>query len=361
MIDPADCTSHHATKDIVLPDQLERARLPAVWESYAIRAPGLEQPVPVVATRTVPYGAGANRLQTLNIYLPLNRDTEALVGRPVEILPAAGPLGSVRFQVHIHGGAWRDPMLDAASIEAAAALTFASPDASPLVAVASLNYSLTQFPNHPAAPYDAVADGHADPAREAVHPRHVRDVLDGLALLRSLGLEDGSYVLSAHSCGACIALQAVLAGPAAFGLAETPEPPTPAAFVGVNGLYDLPGLVLGLGPAHEINSHDYRVMLTNAFGPDDRVWAAASPARLSPTMIAERIAHGRAPRLAHLLQSPADQLVPMEQLRRLADNLKLVDGLAVHQGRCDGKHSEPWQQGVIVRDAVRETLRLLGP
>ena len=340
-------------------DPVEPSHPQAVWEASAIRAPDLDGAVPVVAARAVPYRAGANRLQSLNIYLPLNGVTEALVGRPVEALPAAGAFGPVRFQVHVHGGAWRDPMLDASSIEAAAALTFASPGASPLVAIASLNYTLTQFPNHPGAPYDAVADCHADPAREAVHPQHVRDVLDGLALLQTLGLDDGSFVLSAHSCGACIALQAVMAGPAAFGLTDAAEPPVPAAFVGINGLYDLPGLVLGLGPAHEVNGHDYRVMLANAFGPDDRVWAAASPARLPPAAIAERVAQGKAPRLAYLAQSPDDQLVPMEQLRRLTGNLRRVDGLQVHEGRCGGKHSEPWQRGVILRDAVGEALRLL--
>ncbi|QQN74278.1 hypothetical protein [Croceicoccus sp. YJ47] len=60
------------------------------------------------------------------------------------------------------------------------------------------------------------------------------------------------------------------------------EPPVPAAVISIDELYDPPGLVLSLGPAHETNAHDDRVMLTNAFGADDRVWAAASPARFDP-------------------------------------------------------------------------------
>lgn len=326
------------------------------WTADEVKAPGLAAPVPVIVARALPYGLQAHRLQNLNIYLPATDAARRMVGQPVGALP---DFGDAFVQVHVHGGAWRDPMTDAASIEPAVAHSFARPEEAPVAAIASLNYTLTQFPNHPVAPYDAAKDGHADPAREAVHPRHVADVLDGLALLGSLGLKDGSYVLSAHSCGACIALQAVLASPATFGLADTPEPPAPAAYVGLNGLYDLPGLVLGLGPSHEINSHDYRVMLTNAFGPDDRVWAGASPSRLDPRTIAERLSRGKAPRLVWIAQSEDDQLVPMEQLRRLEQNLAQVDGLVVHVGACSGKHATPWQAGTIIRDSVREVIELL--
>lgn len=327
------------------------------WTADKVRASGLSEPVPVIVARAVPYHAQAHRLQTLNIYLPATEATRSLVGQPVDALP---DVGDALIQVHVHGGAWRDPMTDAGSIEPAVAHSFATPETAPVAVIASLNYALTQFPNHPVAPYDAEKDRHADPAREAVHPRHVEDVLDGLALLGSLGLKDGSYILTAHSCGACIALQAVLASPATYGLADTPEPPAPAAYVGLNGLYDLPGLVLGLGSSHEINSHDYRVMLSNAFGPDDRVWAAASPTRLDPGMIAERVAQGRAPRLVWIAQSEDDQLVPMEQLRRLQQNLAQVDGITVHVGACTGKHATPWQAGTIIRDSVREAIGLLG-
>jgi hypothetical protein len=51
---------------------------------------------------------------------------------------------------------------------------------------------------NPPLPYDAIKDNHTDLAREAVHPQHVSDVLRGLALLGSLGLTDGSYILSGH-------------------------------------------------------------------------------------------------------------------------------------------------------------------
>lgn len=333
---------------------------PPRWEAAEVRAPALERPVPAVVARAIPTTPNANRLQNLSIYLPATPEALALVGSPATSLPAAASSGTPHCQVHVHGGAWRDPMTDAASIEPAVAYAFASPEAAPVAAVASLNYTLTEFPNHPVAPYDAAADGHADPAREAVHPAHVRDVLLGLDLLRSYGLGDGSYVLTAHSCGACIAMQAVLAAPSTYGLAEVPEPPVPAAVVGINGLYDLPGLVLGLGAAHEVNAHDYRVMLAHAFGPDDRVWAAASPARLDPARIAERVRAGRAPGLVWIAQSLDDQLVPTSQLQRLAENLRRAEGLRIEIGdHVSGRHAAPWQEGTIIRDAVQDVLRLL--
>jgi kynurenine formamidase len=93
-------------------------------------------------------------------------------------------------------------------------------------------------------------------------------VLRGLALLRTLGMEAGSYLLSGHSCGACLAFEAVLQSPQHYGLADVADAPCPAALLGVNGLYDLPALVDNLGAAHEHLRAGYLSMLTNAFGPD---------------------------------------------------------------------------------------------
>jgi kynurenine formamidase len=53
------------------------------------------------------------------------------------------------------------------------------------------------------------------------------DVLRGLALLGSLGLADQSYILSGHSCGACIAFQAAVQPPSHYGSAAFPTRPVP--------------------------------------------------------------------------------------------------------------------------------------
>ncbi|MBE7209608.1 MAG: hypothetical protein INR65_01180 [Gluconacetobacter diazotrophicus] len=330
------------------------------WHFSEATSPQLPRPTPVVAARNLSYLPDGHRLQTLNLYLPHTPETAALIGHPVTTLAALLPgTGHPEAQVHVHGGAWRDPFLDARSIEPAVAHAFSEAPL-PIRMVASLNYTLSEFPGHPGAPYDAVGDDHADPAREAVHPRHVRDVYAALDFLRSLGLSDGSYVLSGHSAGACLAFQAAFGAPALFGIPDLPEPPVPAAVIGLNGLYDLPGLVLGLGPSHEKSSQDYRSMLATAFGPDDRVWAAASPARFDPDTMARRLQANRAPRLVLLDQSTRDQLVPVSQRERLEANLSRVPGLRVVIGdRCTGRHAEPWQGGDMIWNSVRDALRAL--
>ena len=328
----------------------------AIWALDEVRAPDLAKPVPVIVARDVPYREGANRLQRLTLYLPVDDETLALVGNRVAGLPDRA--ADRYFLVHIHGGAWRDPMTDARSIEPAVGLIFSDPTI-PIAGVASLDYTLTQFPTHPVAPYDAAKDGHTDPSREGVHPQHVADIYSGLAMLAKSGMADGAYMLSGHSCGGCLAFQAAFAAPEDYGLVGMDVPPVPAAVIGINGLYDLPGLGLSLGPAHEINAHDYRVMLSNAFGPDDRVWAAASPARFDPVAIESLLRAARAPSLVWLAQSPDDQLVPMNQLDRLAANLTRVAELTVEIGDCAGKHAEPWQSGNAICRSVREVSRLL--
>ena len=338
---------------------IETGRL---WERTSVTSPGRESPIPVVVARHVPYVADANRMQTLTIYLPATSENEGLIGQAVDTLPGVATKGSApRYQVHVHGGAWRDPMLDARSIESAAAYAFdTAHGAVPLLAIASLDYTLTQFPNHPSVPYDAERDGHSDPAREAVHPDHVHDVYRGLKLLGSLGLKDGDFLLTGHSVGGAILFQACLEAPSYWGLEEADDAPVPAAAVGLNGLYDLPALVYGLGPSHEINAHDYRAMLNNAYGADEQIWHRSSPAHLNAGRLAERVAAGRAPRLVWIDQSPDDQLVPVNQRDRLATNLGKVEGLRlVVAERLTGRHAEPWQKGEMIWLSVKDVLEAL--
>jgi kynurenine formamidase len=160
----------------------------------------------------------------------------------------------------------------------------------PVTAIASLDYTVSQF-NYPAPPfmahapvrYDAIKDNHTDLAREAVHPQDVSDVLHGLALLGSLGLTSGSYVLAGHSCGACLAFQSVLQPPRHYGLGYLPGPPCPAALLGLDGLYDLPALATadGLGASHAHLRDDYEIVLSRSYLPQERVSRAGPPAAAS--------------------------------------------------------------------------------
>jgi kynurenine formamidase len=211
------------------------------------------------------------------------------------------------------------------------------------------NYTISEFPSHPTFPYNSVKDHHSDPAREAVHPQHVSDVLHALLLLRSFGLTERTYILSGHSCGACLAFQSILQPSSCYGLKDVVDAPCPAAILGLNGLYDLPALVDGLGSSHEHLRGDYETLLSNAFGMDKNKWAVASPARFNPTVVSKRVREGKAPQLILLDQSMDDQLVPFNQLEMFEADLRKSEGLSVIRGdRCSGKHAVPWEQGVMV-------------
>lgn len=335
---------------------------PVEWELASVASPHLAHPVSVVAAKDIPYLPNANRLQNLSIYLPQTSETSDLIGTPANSLPNHDSQSLLpRHHVHIHGGAWRDPQLTSESIEPAVAHAFSATDGSaPITAVASINYTVSQFPTHPTLPYDAIKDNHSDPAREAKHPQHVSDVLHGFALLRSFGLTDQSYILSGHSCGACLSFQATLQPPRHYGLENLPDAPCPAALLGLNGLYDLPELVNELGASHEHLRDEYEMLLSNAFGTDKDKWPAASPARFDPAEIAERVRENKAPRLIVLDQSTEDQLVPMNQRERLEANLSKVSGLRVVEGhRCTGMHEAPWEQGVMIWESLQDIFRLL--
>jgi hypothetical protein len=335
---------------------------PVTWELVELGSPHLDRPVAVVAARDIPYLPTSNRFQNLSIYLRRTQETAALIGRPATALPGAVTRSAApACHVHIHGGAWRDPQLTSASIEPAAAhVLSAGEDETSIAAIASINYTVSKFPTHPTLPYDPIKDNHTDPAREAVHPQHVSDVLNAFALLVAFGLTDGSYVLSGHSCGACLAFQATLQPPTHYGLDHLGDAPGPAALLGLNGLYDLPELVSGLGPSHEHLRDDYEMFLSNAFGADQRTWPAASPARFDPAAMVQRVRAGHAPPLVVLDQSAEDQLVPMRQRELLASRLREVDGLQVVEGhRLSGRHAAPWEEGVMIWESLQDVLALL--
>jgi acetyl esterase/lipase len=324
-----------------------------------VTSPHLARPVSVIAAKAVPYLRDGNRLQNLSLYLPRGPSTLPLIGRPVTSLPDPDATsGNPRYLVYIHGGAWRDPHLDAGSIEAAVAHAFSAFDgSSPIVAIASLNYSLSQHRTHPTAPYNAVFDRHTDPAREAVHPQHLRDVLHGLALLRSWGLADQSYILAGHSCGASLALQAALQPPKCYGIEVSPDVACPAALLCLNGVYDLAALVHSPGASHEHMSAEYKRLVSNAFGAIEDRWPGASPAHFDPVRMAARVREGRAPRLVVIDHSDEDQIVPANQCDRLEASLRKVRGLCVVRGnRCTGKHGAPWEQGLMIWDSVLDVL-----
>lgn len=111
------------------------------WEFAEVTSSRLAHPVPVVAVKDIKYVQDGDRYQTYRLYLPRTTETATLVGTPADRLPDADSRSlSARYHVHIHGGAWRDPRLTAASIEPTVACAFAATDeSSPIKAVASIN------------------------------------------------------------------------------------------------------------------------------------------------------------------------------------------------------------------------------
>ena len=333
------------------------------WQLTDVRSPHLPNPTTVIAARNIPYITNGNRFQNLSIHLVKTPPTTSLIGHAAASLPSPDPtLKAPSWHVHIHGGAWRDPNLTSASIEATVAHAFSESNPShPITAIVSINYTLSPYPTHPNLPYDPIKNNHSDPSREAFHPAHVHDVLNGFSLLRSLGLTDGSYILSGHSAGACLAFQTMLQPPSYWRFkGDVPDPPRPAAILGLNGLYDLPQLVEGLGASHEHLKDVYDEFLTITFGEDRGKWLLASPAEFDAKDIAERLRSGKVPDLVVLDQSTEDQLVPVNQMERLESRLKRVNGIRVVRGsRCTGSHAAPWEQGFMIWESVKDILGLL--
>ena len=139
------------------------------------------------------------------------------------------------------------------------------------------------------------------------------DVLHGFELLRSFGLTDHPYILLGHSCGSSLLYQAILQSPQHYALKNLSDSSCPAALLGLNGLYDFPDLVNGLGASHEHLRDDYEKLLTNAFGADKGKWPAASQVRFDPAEISVRMRESKAPRLVVLDESTEDQLLRADE------------------------------------------------
>jgi kynurenine formamidase len=75
--------------------------------------------------------------------------------------------------------------------------------------------------------------------------------------------------------------------PPSMSYLRSPDIPCPAATLGLNGVYDLLGLVHNLDASHEHLSGEYKMLVSNAFGADEGSWSTASPAHFDPAQIAE--------------------------------------------------------------------------
>lgn len=306
--------------------------------------------------RRVPYSADAHYLQTVDIWVP--KDAHGPSSPASDHVPHRdGP-----WIIYIHGGAWRDPLVDSSSFEATALKLLSAQD-SPIAGIASLNYPLSSHPKHPTHPSPPQGPSKpVDVARTVKHPDHIISVLSAISFLQDeLGVAH-NYVLSGHSCGATLAFQVVMnenrwIKAAASGV-TIPRVKKPGVIVGLNGLYDLASFINNPPGSHKELQPLYIDFTKGAFGNDEQVWKA-----ICPTSIDDWTAEWPEGRVVVVVQSKEDGLVPYSQTKLMKEHLKRTSKVNVIEMEAGGDHNDLWKQGDelagIMDWAVRDYARIL--
>ncbi|BCS25322.1 alpha/beta hydrolase [Aspergillus puulaauensis] len=307
----------------------------------------------VLHKRRVPYVSDSTYLQTLDLWIPSQGIED--IGTAADS-SAAIPCRKGPWIVYIHGGAWRDPLVDSSSFEPTALrlLERTCLEERPAIAgIASLNYRLSQHPRHPthpSPPRDPEAP--VDPSRTAKHPDHICDVLAGLSYLQKIGALGMGYILAGHSCGAMLAFQAVM-DHKRWGFGGSIPLKRPQVIVGLNGLYDLPRFLSRPDESHGDIAPIYDAFTRGAFGQDKEVWASACP-----TAVDDWSTEWPEGRKVVLAQSHTDELVPYSQTAHMKLHLtsRATTWLRVEEVAATGRHNEMWQ---IPEELVRILLEVV--
>ncbi|MCJ1394709.1 hypothetical protein MMC18_007589 [Xylographa bjoerkii] len=270
-------------------------------------------------------------LNTLDLYLPPPSSSH--------------PIRLKYWIIYIHGGAWRDPLITARTVQPS--LNYLSPQELPIAGIASINYRLSPYLTHPTNPSSP-----DDVARNARHPAHVEDVIDAISWLQKEYDIGEEYVLVGHSCGATIAFQVVMGQwhPTARIASGTGDFKMPHAMVGVEGIYDL--FQLKESYKHSEYAAIYQEFLEGAFGKDETEWLTASPGNAD---FAHSWKNGK---LAVIAWSKDDGLVDGLQLFIMRKHLQEEE----NEKRKDlivqltGKHDEIWQNGTQLANAIKFAL-----
>ena len=292
----------------------------------------------------VPYKSRANKLQNLEIWIPAKSD------KPPEVTSSFRG----NWVVYIHGGAWRDPLVSSTAFAATVQHILESHQSSlsKIAGFASLNYTLSPYPNHPthaSPPRDASQQ--PDPSRTGKHPDHIVDVLSGLAFLqRQIGF-GSSYILLGHSCGATLAFQALMdparwdpKHPAEINIAK------PLALISLNGIHDLPRLIKAPGTSHANLVPVYGAFTRGAFGDDETAWIDVSPISFQDLAREWGVRDAK----VVLVQSKEDSLVPYHQLEDMMNMLKASKSanLQVTEMVASGDHNDLWKKGDRLAEIV---------
>lgn len=186
-----------------------------------------------------------------------------------------------------------------------------------IAGVASISYRLSPHPKY--RQETAPNRDERDRVRNARHPDHIDDVRKALKFLDTHYGFDGtfSYVLAGHSVGATMGLQYVMELPRHKGdVRRGPfRGPEPHAVVGVEGLYDLAGLVNRCGDG-------YREFIAGAYGEEEELWANMSPALFKEDWLEETRTYNRLCHLVVLGWSPEDELVDGKEIDEMEETLR---------------------------------------
>ena len=220
-----------------------------------------------------------------------------------------------------------------------------------ITAFASINYRLSPYAKHPTDPSSL-----ADPARNAVHPDHIHDVLAALHYLQRTYGFGSKYLLIGHSCGATLAMQAVMRE---WGASEDTKIQIvkPIGVVAVEGIYDF----VSLRERHA-SEPIYRDFLAGAFGADEDDWDQAAP--LAYLMTNKNLATSwPGGKLLIVAHSREDKLVEADQSMQMMQALK-CEGNDGRMRRDElmwitGAHDQIWKDGEQLAAAIVKALDLL--
>lgn len=305
--------------------------------------------------RNITYQKQANALQNLDIWIPATAgDTNP---------PFDGHSSSQKgiWIVYIHGGAWRDPEVDASTFSPTVKHLLNNEDAVKKIAgIASINYSLSPYPSHPRNP-SPPSDPQlpVDPSRQARHPDHLVDVRSALVYLQNQHRFDNRYILVGHSCGATLAFQACIGMGSVASTSGFPDfsmIPKPQRVVGLNGLYNLFSLVTDPGPRHEHLAPIYGDFVSRAFPKDKDLLKDIAPIRIAEKW-AELIGVE-----AILAQSRDDTLVPYSQTQEMLEKMRAGCGPDApreyfREVEITGDHNEIWENGTELAKIIADVLR----
>lgn len=285
----------------------------------------------------VPYETNGTALHTLDVWIPrsLNAEDDDIES---EYVPAR--FGT--WIIYIHGGAWRDPLIDSSSFDITASKLLNDPE-SFFTGIISINYPLSRHPDHP-TPSGEPSEANIDPGRSAKHPDHIIAVLSAIAYVQQqIGIAH-DYVLVGHSCGATLAFQAVMdAGrwsKAASSNLPVPAIKKPSTVVGLNGLYDLPYFIHDSQGSHASLAPVYADFTRGAFGDDEQDWKV-----VCPTVVEDWAAEWPEGRVVVMVQSKEDTLVPYSQTELMKKRLIGHSKLKVVEMDAGGDHNEIWERG----------------